>query len=376
MALDGSKKRIDDGNPDFRSLVTDNGLYIDKTRYIKELEDIGKFNLVLRPKRFGKSLFTSMLMYYYDAEYKDEFDKLFGGLYIHEHKTQLANSYNVLKFDFSGISSDPDRLENGFVFAVRLALESLIRSKKLGFALDKNITTADQLIRAFLSMYKSVTDTKLYLLIDEYDNFANAVLGENFNFFKDITSKSGFVRTVYEVFKEYSGNILDRVYITGVTPITLDALASGFNYVINRSLDPRLSDIIGFTEDEVSCMVDYYGIDALHKDALREYYDGYLFNNAPGSHNKVYNSTLVFYYLAYLIGTDTPPVNLIDARVQSDPGTVRKLIDLYHDDEEKLKILDAIESREPLAASIVLKFESESFMESRDDLISMLYYLG
>ncbi|MDR1765743.1 MAG: AAA family ATPase, partial [Lachnospiraceae bacterium] len=136
MALDASKKRIKDGNPDFRSIVTNNGLYIDKTRYIKELEDIGEFNLVLRPKRFGKSLFTSMLMYYYDVEYKDEFDKLFGGLYIHEHKTQLSNSYNVLKFDFSGISSDPDKLEDDFTDKVKMYLKSFIARKDLGFQLE------------------------------------------------------------------------------------------------------------------------------------------------------------------------------------------------------------------------------------------------
>jgi hypothetical protein len=376
MALDESKKRIDDGNPDFRSLITDNGLYIDKTRYIKELEDIGKFNLVLRPKRFGKSLFTSMLMYYYDVEYKDEFDRLFGGLYIHGHKTTLANSYNVLKFDFSGIGSEKDSIERKFTRTVRLALESLIIQKHLKIELDKEIMTADELIKTFLSMYKTITDTKLYLLIDEYDNFANAVLGENFNYFKDITSKSGFVRTFYEVFKEHSGNILDRVYITGVTPITLDALASGFNYVINRSLDVRLSDMIGFTENEVCDVIDYYELDANHKDALREYYDGYIFSNKNSDAAHVYNSTLVFYYLAEVIGTGAPPIDLIDARVQSDPGTVKRLIDLYRDTESKLNILETIQRHEELPAKIALKFEQERFMETSSDLISMMYYMG
>ncbi|MDR1764720.1 MAG: AAA family ATPase [Lachnospiraceae bacterium] len=372
-----SKKMIDDGNPDFRSIVTGNGLYIDKTRYIEVLEGIGKFHLVLRPKRFGKSLFTSMLKYYYDVAYKDEFDALFGGLYIHENKTALANSYNVLKFDFSGINSDSDKLEYDFTDKVKMYLNDTIDRKKLGFQLEESSAPAANLmLRDFLRKYRNVTDAKLYLLVDEYDNFANAVLGKDFDYFRDITSKSGFVRSFYEVFKEFSGDVVERVYITGVTPITLDALASGFNYVTNRSLDARISDMIGFTEQEVSDMVDYYGLDPVHKEALREYYDGYLFSDESEDGSRIYNSTLVFYYLAKLIGVGKAPKNLIDARVQSDPGMVRNLIDLYQDTETKLSIMETIQRQEELPAMIALKFEQGRFMESQDDLISMMYYLG
>ncbi|MDR1800754.1 MAG: ATP-binding protein [Lachnospiraceae bacterium] len=375
MAYDKTKKQIKDGNPDFRSLITTNGLYIDKTRFIEELENIGDFNLMLRPKRFGKSLFTSMLMYYYDVRYADEFDTLFGGLYIHEHKTHLANTYNVLKFDFSGIESESGKVKPQFKETVIINLESFARRNKIEIEIDKT-APLNILTRNFLINYRDICDTKIYLLIDEYDNFANAVLGSDFNYFKDITSKSGFVRSFYEVFKEFSGNLIERVYITGVTPITLDALASGFNYVINRSLDPRLNNMIGFTESEVDSILDYYGINISHKNVLREYYNGYIFNTINANIGRIYNSTLVFYYLAFLIGNEVPPPELVDSRVQSDPGTVRRLIDLLGDHETKLKILETIQQKEDLALQILLKFKPEEFMENKTDLVTMLYYLG
>jgi hypothetical protein len=376
MAFDNSKKFIDDGNPDFKSLVTGGGLYVDKTKFIEVLENIGRFNIVLRPKRFGKSLFTSMLMYYYDADYTNEFDALFGGFYIHQNKTKEANSYNVLKFDFSGIESDRIQTESDFNLAVRLSIEDLIYRKKLNITLGENLSTAAQILKTFLACYKRETETKIYLLIDEYDNFANAVLGKDFNYFKDITGKAGFVRAFYEVFKEFAGNLIERVYITGVTPITLDALASGFNFVINRSFDPRLNNMIGFSQEDIDWMLQYYEIEPVHKEVMREYYNGYVFDNESDNLDRIYNSTLVFYYLAKVIWNQAPPVDLIDARISSDPAMVKHIIDLYGDTDAKLEIMKTIHEKVDLSARLLLKFRNEGFMESRDDLLSMLYYLG
>jgi len=376
FTYDDSKKFINDGNPDFKSLVTENCLYIDKTRYIEVLENIGNYNIVLRPKRFGKSLFASLLMYYYGFEYADEFDTLFDGLYIKEHKTEYANTYNVLKFDFSGISANRNDLRQSFTHKVRVYLESFIHFHKLNFTLESELKSVNDLLHAFLARYREETERKILLLIDEYDHFANVVLGDDFDYFKDITGESGFVRSFYEVFKEFAGTVIGRVYITGVTPITLDSLASGFNFVINRSLDPQLNKIMGFSQEEINWMLDYYNIDPVHKDVIKEYYNGYLFSNEGNDSDRVYNSTLVFYYLAKVARTGTPPVDFIDARISSSPGMVRELIDLYKDTETKRKLLKTIQEKGDVSARVVLKFDNNSFMATSQDMLSMLFYLG
>jgi len=373
--IQDEKKFINDGNPDFQSLITNNCLYVDKTRYIKVLESMGSYNIVLRPKRFGKSLFTSMLMYYYDVRYKDDFDSLFSGLYIHENKTRDAGSYNVLKFDFSGIQSGRDNVEPQFKDTVRINFEFFAWKCGLDIAINKEASLSS-LTRDFLSNYQRLSRTKIYLLIDEYDNFANAVLGDDFDYFRDITGKSGFVRSFYEVFKEFSGTLIERVYITGVTPITLDALASGFNFVINRSLDPRINNMIGFSQAELDWMIEYYGVDPVHKEVMKEHYNGYMFDNDSNDSERVYNSTLVFYYLAKVVGTNRPPVNYLDARISSSPGMVRQLIDLYQDTQTKLEMLKAIEEEGSITGQVLLKFDGNAFMQSRHDVLSMLFYLG
>ncbi|MDR1766018.1 MAG: ATP-binding protein [Lachnospiraceae bacterium] len=370
------KKRIRDGNPDFKSLIESNGYYVDKTRFIEVLEDVGEFNVLLRPKRFGKSLFTSMLQYYYDVRYKDEFDRLFGGLYIHDRPTELAHAFHVLKFDFSGIESDRDDLETDFTFAVRSDIERFIEANGFDFRLSESAAKANHLLKDFLGKYKNATGTKLYLLIDEYDNSANGVLGKDFGFFTEITWKDGFVRSFYEVFKSYSGSVIDRIYITGVTPITLDALTSGFNHANNISLDGRLAGMIGFTQGELDEMLGYYDIPPVHRDVMAEYYDGYRFSGEEGAVHHVYNPTLAIYYLKSMVGKGKPPMELIDTRISTNPSAVRRMIDLYKDSAVKLDTLRAIFEKRNLEAGIQQKFNQEQFMEKQDDFVSMLYYLG
>jgi len=178
------------------------------------------------------------------------------------------------------------------------------------------------------------------------------------------------------VFKQFSGSVIERIYITGVTPITLDALTSGFNHVVNRSLDYDLKDMIGFTQGEVDRMVEYYGVDPVHIDVMREHYDGYVFTDEEGASGHIYNSTLVFYYLANVVRRGKAPEELADARISSDPDMVRGLLDLHRGRDSRHEILGAALEGRGIASKLLLKFGQDRFMESRADMVSMLYYLG
>jgi len=276
---------------DFKEIREQNYLYVDKTSYIEMLEYMDNYVLFLRPRRFGKTLFASVLEYYYDIRYKDDFDKLFGGLYIGENKTAKANSYHVLKISFTCIHMENARIEKSFTNCVRTYLYGFARLHKLDINVENNSDECSEILRNFLMDYRLATDRKIYLIIDEYDLFANDVLTEDREFFNHMTSKDGFLRKFYEVFKAYAGNTVEKIFITGVTPITLDSLTNGFNIATNLSNSELLNEMIGFTEGEVRQLLNEYNMSEEYIAILREHYNGYLFHK--DAKNKVYNSSLL-----------------------------------------------------------------------------------
>lgn len=368
----------------FKDIRENNYLYVDKTKYIEILENMDRYVLFLRPRRFGKTLFTSVLDYYYNVRYEDEFDKLFSGLYIGENKTPTANSYNVLYFNFSGIDTRDD-IELAFYRNVRNAINLLILTMKLNIEPDTETRKANEYLESFLFLYKSTQTRKLFIIIDEYDHFANDVLSDNKEHFNSITGKDGFVRKFYEVFKFYSRDIIERIFITGVTPITMDSLTSGFNISKNLGNIKELNEMIGFTEEEVIRLLCNCGIDEKYIEILKEHYNGYLFNKK--AKNKVYNSNLLMYFLSEYVRSYELPENLIDSNVISDYKRITMLFDLYEDNEDKIKMIEDIVSGNELTGTVqdrigpLIKstFDAggeEQWGFSRDDFISLLYYLG
>lgn len=381
----GNEMRVPYAIQDFKSIRDDNLLYVDKTKYLEILENTERYVLFLRPRRFGKTLFTSVLEYYYDIRYKDAFAKLFGGLYIGANKTAGANNYNVLKFNFSGILTAPLKVERSFVSAVKAHLREFINLHHLNIVLNEMSDESSIIIRDFLADYKYTTNRKIYLIIDEYDHFANNVLSEDRAHFNHITSRDGFVRIFYEVFKMYAGNIIDRIFITGVTPITLDSLTSGFNISKNCGNRKALNEMIGFTEMEVTYLLNECGIDETYIDILREHYNGYLFNNQ--AKNKVYNSNMVMYFLSEFISENEFPQRLVDENIISDYSKITKLFELYEDEKDKQKVIEDIVGRNGLSGEIKSKIgplikrystieEKNQLGFTRNDFISLLYYLG
>ena len=301
-------KRIPYGQTNFEKIRTENYLYVDKTRFIEQLENEGTdFNFLLRPRKFGKTLFLSMLEYYYDIRFKNKFDELFGGLYIGKNPTPNRNNYFVLFFEFSGL--DTSNINN-----FNSSLNGAIRGSILNFLQDHNSIfenhkeLEDKLwemdnVRDYIEFAFKIIKSynkKAYIIIDEYDHFANDMmatgtyLGET-NYKKAVWAGSQ-IRDFYETLKANSRTVIDKIFITGITPIMLDDLTSGFNISNNLSTKEKYNEILGFTKEEVEIIIQKCEIDkSLISIDLEKMYDGYLFN--AKAKNKLYNSAMIFNYL-------------------------------------------------------------------------------
>ena len=224
-------KKLPNGISDYQRLIEDNYAYVDKTEYIKKLEDLpAPYVMFLRPRKFGKTLFTGVLENYYDVLKADKFEKLFSETYIGKNPTPNKNSYHILKFNFSGIdTSSIDKTMNSFKNSVIESIKHFISVYNLDFYINENQDAEEILNSLFTAFELQKAGEKIYVIIDEYDHFANELLGFHTEDFKQLVSKNGKVRKWYEILKKGTENIVDRIFITGVAPITLDSLTSGFN---------------------------------------------------------------------------------------------------------------------------------------------------
>ena len=230
-------KKLPYGKSDYEQLIENDYYYVDKTKYIEKLENLPEtYIMFLRPRKFGKTLFTSTLENYYDIKRADKFDRLFGNTYIGKNPTSLKNSYHILKFNFSGIDTDDEKTTiKSFKREVASSIGVFVDRYGLDFYINEDDEAEwilDNLIKAF-GVQKP--EEKIYVIIDEYDHFANELLSFNTGKFKELVSKNGKVRKWYEILKKGTESVVDRIFITGVAPITLDSLTSGFNIISDKT---------------------------------------------------------------------------------------------------------------------------------------------
>ena len=382
--------KIPYGISNFESLREENYIYIDKTSFIEVLENINsKYLFFIRPRRFGKSLFLSVLEHYYDVNSKSKFNKLFGDLYIGKNPTLLKNSYLVLRLNFSGLNTEnKEKLENSFRLSlVNDIVEFIFKYKNIfenAYELEKEINQIQDIKSIFKFITKKVQNSgkKLYLIIDEYDHFANDIIamGDD-KLYKDIIRATGFVRDFYETIKIGTESTIDRIFITGISPVMLDDLTSGFNIASNLTLDPKLNDMMGFTEEEVEKAIGKLGIEVTMPTTgkklsteellmeLNKNYNGYLFNIK--AKNRVYNPGMTFYFFQQCIANKEYPDNLIDDNIKTDYGRLNRLTA----NQENKKILEEIIKNENVTASIATRFSFDT-MYDREYFVSLLFYMG
>ena len=371
-------KKLPNGISNYEELVEQNYYYVDKTMYIEKLESLSdKRIMFLRPRKFGKTLFTSMLENYYDILKVDKFENLYGETYIGKNPTNLRNRYHILKFNFSGIDTATEETAiNGFRKEVASSIKVFIEKYGLNFCVDNNDEAENILDNLFKSFSIQKSNEKIYVIIDEYDHFANELLGFHTENFKTLVSKNGKIRKWYEILKKGTETVVDRIFITGVAPITLDSLTSGFNIAKDMTRDVEFNEMIGFRKEELVTLMNAQEIDEQNQKKLlpilKENYDGYKFS--IDATERIYNSNMCLFLLSDYIRLGKIPASLVDVNIASDYSKLGKMLNLCTN-ENKEEIITKTLSREGIITEIVQKFNPEVGFGEKE-FVSMLFYLG
>ena len=379
-------KRIPYGVSNFIEVITLHQYYVDKTMYLPLIEDEPDCLFFIRPRRFGKSLFVSMMRAYYDINLKDRFEELFSQLWIGQHPTPNQGAYQVLHFDFSRIGGGIGELERNFNVYCGQCIDSFIESYRRFYPEDtvKQVKSLDNATGKLNAIHIEAEKAghKLYLIIDEYDNFTNVVLNEHGEqVYRALTHASGFYREVFKVFK----GMFSRIFMTGVSPVTLDDLTSGFNIGWHISTNPRFNQMLGFSTDDVRQMLTYYqqhgklpaqaDVEAIISD-MKPWYNGYCFaEEALPDTNRVFNSDMVLYYLRHLSSTGLPPKQLLDPNTRTDYNKLKRLLQLDRLDGDRKGVLLTVAEEGQIVGQIEDSFPASALTDP-DIFVSLLFYYG
>ena len=314
-------RKLPNGISNYETIVRENYIYVDKTMYIEKLENLSDRTIMfLRPRKFGKTLFTSTLECYYDVSKKEEFETLFANTYIGKNPTKSKNSYHILRFNFSGISTNTvEEAIKGFREKVDLGIDRFVNNYGIDFYNNPEQSTEGVLGSIFEAFRNQKPKEKIYVIIDEYDHFANELLGFKTDEFKNLVAKNGKIRKWYEILKEGTESVVDRIFITGVAPITLDSTTSGFNIAENLTKNMDFNDMLGFCKNDVKYLMAELEIDEKTQEKLlpiiKENYDGYVFSNEIKEikeEYKMYNSNMTLYFLKKYVSRNEVPDELVE----------------------------------------------------------------
>ena len=378
-------KLVPYGVADFATVIEQNLYYVDKTMFIPELEKQPRNLFFIRPRRFGKSIFLSMLYSYYDCTQSHKFQSLFGNLWIGQHPTPLQGKYQVLFLDFSQITGNIDKLETKFNSYLSINLDAFVRQYSEYYQAEmEEILAQEDFEEKMELIFKAAKAHQyhLYLIIDEYDNFTNVILNERGeNVYHAITHADGFYR---DVFKKFKGNF-ERIFMVGVSPVTLDDVTSGFNIGWNISIKPEFDEMLGFSTTDVVEMFTYYkehgsipvdsDIDAIVND-MKPWYDNYCFaKQALKKKTRMFNCDMVLYYLRNYMDAGCPPEEMIDPNTRTDYGKMKKLLQFDKLDGERKGIIRKIAEEEQIVTQLYESFSAYQIPKA-EIFPSLLFYYG
>ncbi len=372
------------GISDFAQVRGEDKYYVDKTMYLPKMETAGNFLFLIRPRRFGKSLFLSMMRYYYDVCEKDNFSSLFSGLWIENNKTPLMGGFQVLYLDFSRVGGDIETLSQSFDTYCSAVAEDFARryeafypSEYLSEVLRQKTFVGKLNV---IDLYAKRMKHRLYLIVDEYDNFTNVVLNvKGEQVYHAMTHAEGFYRSV---FKQYKG-MFDRILMMGVSPVTMDDVTSGYNIATSLTLDPDFNMMLGFSETEVREIIRYYqSVGALKADEdaligeMKPWYDGYCFSKkALKTDPKMYNTDMVSYYIRNYINFGEAPEDMLDRNTATDYNKLDKLIRLDKLDGDRKSVILEVAQNGFTLGDVQPSFPAHRLIEP-DMFKSLLYYYG
>lgn len=378
-------KLVPYGVADFATVIEQNLYYVDKTMFIPELEKQPRNLFFIRPRRFGKSIFLSMLYSYYDCAQSHKFQSLFGNLWIGQHPTPLQGKYQVLFLDFSQITGNIDKLETKFNSYLSINLDAFVRQYSDYYQAEMEEILAQEDFEEKMELIFKAAKTHqyhLYLIIDEYDNFTNVILNERGEkVYHAITHADGFYR---DVFKKFKGNF-ERIFMMGVSPVTLDDVTSGFNIGWNISIKPEFDEMLGFSTTDVVKMFTYYkehgsipadsDIDAIVND-MKPWYDNYCFaEEALKKKTRMFNCDMVLYYLRNYMDNGCSPRQMIDPNTRTDYGKMKKLLQFDKLDGERKGIIRKIAEEEQIVTQLYESFSAYQIPKA-EIFPSLLFYYG
>jgi len=367
-------KKLPYGQSNFADLIERNYAYVDKTRFIELLEnENNRFQFFIRPRRFGKSLFLSILDNYYGVE---KSDAVFKDLYIGKNPTPEKNKYAILKFNFSGLDTDNHEgfrksFSNRVQESVRLFLGRYKNVFSDSASLLNTLSEKNHGVGALDLAYVASSDVNvpIFVIIDEYDHFANNLIAMG-KTYKDEVKAGGIVRSFYELLKAGTDSVVRRIFITGINPMMINDLTSGFNMATDYSLWAKYNEMFGFTYEEVQWIMQETGVDRyLIKVDMEAYYNGYMFNKEGES--TVYNPQMILFLFNQILSQGKQPKHIIDTNLQTDYERLRRLAENDSNRELLLKIVQD----GGIFSNIVEKFSLDK-LQSEEYFVSLLFYLG
>ena len=382
-------RRIPYGMMNFVAIREDNYYYVDKTRYIEKVENSNRFFFFIRPRRFGKSLTMSMLRHYYDINQANKFERLYGDLYIGKNPTPNHNKNLVIYLNFAVIDAELGNYRSSMDSHCRIEFESF--SKRYARFLPPDFLECLMQEKGAVKQLDYITKVcsdlqlRIYLFIDEYDHFTNNILSDasRIDEYKQETHGTGYLRTFFDTIKAGTDSSIERVFVTGVSPVTLDDLTSGFNIGTNYSLSYGFNEMVGFTEREVREMLTYYStqyefhhtIDELI-EKIKPYYDNYCFAKEAYGETTMYNSNMVLSFLyKYIDNRCRIPDRMLDENIRVDYNKLRMLIRKDKEFAHDASIIQTLVSQGFITGELKEGFPAENIADN-DNFVSLLYYFG
>ena len=370
------RKRIPYGMMNFVDVRKDNCYFVDKTRFIPTMEQANKFFFFIRPRRFGKSLTMSMLHHYYDVLDKDKFEELYGDLYIGKHPTEERNSYLIIHLNFAVVNAELNNYRKSLDAHCNTEFNYFcdVYADYLPKGLKEEMNRKNGAVEQLDYLYKECKkhDLKIYLFIDEYDHFTNKIL-----------SGAGYLRNFFDTIKSGTDSSIKRCFVTGVSPVTMDALTSGFNIGTNYSTSPEFNELVGFTEEDVRMMLDYYRttVEFHHTtdeliETMKPWYDNYCFAKQSYGKTTMYNSNMVLYFVDNYIRSGCEiPDSMIEENIRVDYNKLRMLIRKDKEFAHDASVIQTLVSQGYITGELKTGFPAENIGHP-DNFISLLYYFG
>ncbi|MFD3158113.1 AAA family ATPase [Haloimpatiens sp. FM7330] len=371
-------KKIPYGISNFERVIKENYIYIDKTKYIEMLEEYPPYQFFVRPIKFGKSLFISMLENYYDINKEDKFEEIFERQYIGENHTNNKNKYLILKLNFSGISvrTSKEQFIQQFNYEVKHKVSAFINKYKSILRISgmpQHIKNSVEAIK-YISTLASQVHKKIFLLIDDYDSFTNDLIIFDTKLYRELLRNGGVVRCFYEVLKDSAGESIDRIFVTGTAPIMLDELNSSMNILANLTLEEKLNDMMGFNEEEMKEIVYELelGEEVDENNILEDmnlYYNGYKFSKE--CENEIYNPNIILYFLQKIKINNKYP-DIIDNNLKMDYSKVKEIAINFKDKT----LMKNIMTDKGICEEVKERFNIDNIYKEKKNFISLLFYLG